>query len=73
MSYIGPLTQELINACIKEMKKKETRHRINKYIIDPVLSEVVSRTYPYAISHAIMQVIIIILLIYIILQLRSTN
>lgn len=71
MSYIGPLTKEIIDTCIKELKKKETKLKINKYLIDPILKEVMFKTYPYALSHVFFQIIIIAMLIYIIFLLKT--
>lgn len=71
MSYIGPLTQDLLNTCINEFKKKDTRDKLTKNIIDPIILEVKKRFYNYYILFIILQFIIICLLIYIINILKN--
>ena len=71
MSYIGPLTQNFINVCAEELKKKETRKKISQYIIDPIFSELTNRFYSYAYLFFVFQIFIVSLLIYIIIFLRS--
>lgn len=68
MSTIGPLTRDIIDACVQEFKKKDTKDKISKYIIDPVVHEVVSRTYSYMFLFILTQLLIIALLIYIVLN-----
>jgi hypothetical protein len=71
MSYIGPVTRDIIDACIKEIKKRENKEKINKYILDPIIEEVLYKSYPYALIHAILQLIIVVLLIYVISKISS--
>ena len=66
MSYIGPLTKDLLDACIKEVKKKETKDKIMKNLIDPVVNEFFQRYSVYISSFFLIHLIMIILLIYII-------
>lgn len=73
MSYIGPLTQELLDLCIKEIKRKETREKISSYILDPIFSEVVNRYYYYAFVYIIIQILIVVLLLYIIFLLKNKS
>jgi len=70
MSYIGPFTQNIINLCIEEFKKKDTKDKISKYIIDPVIIEVYSRLYHYYVLIVVLQIIIIFILLYIIVNKR---
>lgn len=71
MSYIGPLTQELLNTFAREFKKKETKSKITKNIIDPLANEIAHRCYPYMFAHLAIQIAIILLLVYIISILRA--
>lgn len=71
MSYIGPITRDLIDICIKEFKKKENRDKVSIYIIDPVVKEVLKILYPYFGIYLFVQVLTIVLLIYIIFNLRN--
>ena len=71
MSYIGPLTQDLLNSCYKELKKKETKEKIMTNLIDPVVSEFTRRYSGYIRAFAFIHVITIILLIYIIYSIKK--
>ena len=71
MSYIGPLTQELLNTFAREFKKKETKTKITRNIIDPLANEIAQRCYPYMFAHLTIQIAIILLLVYIVMLLRS--
>lgn len=66
MSYIGPLTQDLLEACTKEIKKKETKEKIMKNLIDPLVNEFFKRYSMYVTCFMFIHIITIILLIYII-------
>lgn len=54
-----------------EFKKKSNRDKINKYIIDPIIGEITSKCFPYAVSHVVLQLLIIALLIYVIMLLKK--
>jgi len=71
MSYIGPVTKELLDACSKELKKKEVKEKIMKNLIDPVVSEFFSRYYPYITCFMFIHMIIILLLIFIIYSIKK--
>lgn len=71
--WIGPVTQDIINAVTKELKKKDTRSRIITNIIDPVVIDVVSRYTKYISSFFVIQLVIICLLIYIIYLIKNPN
>lgn len=60
MSYIGPMTQEVLDLFIKEVKKQETREKITRYIIDPIFSEVVNRYYAYAFIFIIYKLLLLL-------------
>ena len=65
MSSIGPFTQEIINTFINEGRKKDTRDKINRYLIDPILQEIRGRFQPYITAFVVVQIIILVLLAYI--------
>lgn len=71
MSYIGPLTQDLLETCSKELKKKETKDKIMKNLIDPIVSEFFKRYSIYILCFMITHIITIVLLIYIIYSIKK--
>lgn len=72
MSYIGPLTNELLNATITEFKRKDNREKISKYIIDPIIYEISVRVTPYLLIAVLIQLVIIGLLVYISMNLPQS-
>lgn len=73
-SIIGPVTDTFINNVIIEVKKKENKEKIMKYIIDPFLSDLSTRYYPYILTLLITMIIIVILLIFIlVINMTSYN
>ena len=66
-SYIGPITDSVIEGIIKELKKKETKEKVMKHIIDPLVRDMSSRYYPYFMMMIIILLIIIILLVSILI------
>ena len=62
-SFVGPVTDSVINNIIKEIKKKENKEKIMKHIIDPLLCDLSSRYYPYLVMIIITLLLIIILLV----------
>jgi len=71
MSYIGPVTKDLIDACSKELKKKETKDKIMKNVLDPIVNEIFRRYSAYISCFMFIHIITIILLIYIIYSLKK--
>lgn len=66
-TFIGPLTDTIINLIVTELKKAETKEKIMTHIIDPLLADISTRYYPYFIMMIIVLIIIIILLISILI------
>ncbi len=66
MSYIGPLTKDILETCAKELKKKENKDKIMKNIIDPIVSEFFRRYSKYIFCYVLIHIIILILLLYIV-------
>lgn len=71
MSSIGPLTEGLLNACLGELKKKETREKISKHVVDPIVGEITSKLWPYFTAHILIQMVIICVLVYIISEIKK--
>ncbi|AYV82061.1 MAG: hypothetical protein Homavirus5_3 [Homavirus sp.] len=70
MSYIGPLTQDLLNTCINVFNKKQNRLKISKQVIHPIILEIKQYFYTYYLLFIMLQFIIICLLIYVITILK---
>jgi len=66
MSYLGPITNDILDQCSKVIKKPETKEKIMKNVIDPIVSEFFSRYYSYLTCFIFIQLIIIVLLVYLI-------
>ena len=67
-SFVGPMTDAVINNMIKEIKKKENKEKIMKHIIDPLLCDLSSRYYPYLVMIIITLLLIVILLVSILIM-----
>lgn len=64
MSYVGPITDAIIDAGINEFKKPSNRIKITKNIIDPIVKEISTKLLPYFATLLILQIIIVGLIIY---------
>jgi len=60
---VGPITHSAIDGIISEIKKKKTKEKIMKNIIDPLLCDLTTRYYPYLITITIILVLIVVLLL----------
>lgn len=63
MSYVGPITKNILDGCINEMKKKHMRDKLSKYIINPIFTQILYEIYPYLLAFGFTHVLIIILLV----------
>ena len=54
----GPITNSVIDGVISEIKKKKTKEKIMKNIVDPLLCDLTTRYYPYLITITIILVLI---------------
>ena len=61
-NFIGPITDNIINSCIEEIKKEKNKKKIMKYIIEPILTDINNRYYPYIMTLVFILIIIITLL-----------
>ena len=71
MSYVGPFLKDILDGCIVEFKKKDTKDKVYKYIVDPIIAEIGSRVSPFAVLFIITQVLIIVLLVYLTILVRN--
>jgi len=61
-TYIGPITDTIINKLSTELQKKTTKDKIVKNILDPILNDIASRYYPHLMGVTITLTIIVVLL-----------
>lgn len=73
-TYIGPMTEALIDTVIKELKKKHNKEKIMKNIIDPLLCDLSTRYYPHFMSMIVILILMVVLLLSIlIIMIASRN
>jgi hypothetical protein len=58
---------EIIDICISEVSKDETKKKINTYIIEPSFTYIFDRLYPYILLTSIIFVLILLMAIIIII------
>jgi hypothetical protein len=64
---------EIIDICISEVSKEETKEKINTYIIEPSFTYIFDRLYPYIILTFIIFILILLMAIIIIILLIHNN
>ena len=64
---------EIIDICISEVSKDETKEKINTYIIEPSFTYIFDRLYPYIILTFIIFILILLMAIIIIIILVRNN
>ena len=62
-TYIGPITDTIIDKLSTELQKKTTKDKIVKNILDPILTDIAGRYYPHLIGVTVTLTIIITLLL----------
>ena len=72
-SYKNAFINEIIDICISEVSKEETKTKINTYIIEPSFTYIFDRLYPYIILTAVIFVLILLMAIIIIIILVRNN
>lgn len=66
-SYIGPIANTVIDGVVKEIRKKKTKEKIMKGIIDPLLCDITTRYYPHLMSIMVVLVVMVLLLVSILI------
>jgi hypothetical protein len=61
---IGPMTNNIIKYCSDQLKNKDTREKISKNIINPLVKEIMLKLLPFILFQLIIQIFIIVILIY---------
>ena len=72
-SLKNSFVNEIIDICILEVSKDETKKKINTYIIEPSFTYIFDRLYPYIILTAIIFLLILLMAIIIIIILVRNN
>ena len=67
LSYIGPITDSVIEGIIRELKRKEVKEKVMRNIVDPLLCDMASRYYPYFMMMIVILLVVIILLVTILI------
>ena len=67
-NYIGTITSNILDGFIKELKKDKIKEKIMSEIINPILTELSKKYYPYLISIGIMMFVLIIMVFYVVLK-----
>jgi len=62
-SIIGPITDNLINSFVDEVKKKKNLDKITKNIVTPILNDIEDRYLPYVLTFATLLMVQIVLLV----------
>ena len=61
-TFMGPITDGIVNDFINEVKKKKNRDKIMKNFIEPILNDINDRYYPHMMTLMVLLALIIILL-----------
>lgn len=72
-SGVGYITDTIINQCIQELNKKETREKVNKNILNPIIEKINRKIYPYFLTFSVLIIIILVLIIIIFFSLILKN
>ena len=62
------LTNQIIDKILEEFKNENTKHKINNYIIDPIIIYIYRKIYPFAIFILLISILILILSLIILTQ-----
>jgi hypothetical protein len=68
-SFKSTFINEIIDICISEISKDDTKNKINTYIIEPSFTYIFDRLYPYLILTLVIFVLILLLAIIIVIML----
>jgi len=67
------LTSDIIDLLVEEISKKEIKEKINTHIVDPSMSTIFERIYPYIIITSVIFILIFFMAITIIYLLIIKN
>lgn len=66
-TYVGPITNGIVCGLIDEFKKKKTKDKLIKNIIDPILCDIAKKYYPHIVTLITVLGLMILLLISILI------
>jgi hypothetical protein len=66
-TFIGPVTDNIVNGILCELKKKKNKDKIMKDLIEPIINDINERYYPHMLILTVLLSIIIILLLFLLL------
>jgi len=72
-SFKNNLVNEIIDICILEVSKDETKKKINTYLIEPSFTYIFDKLYPYIILTFVIFILILLMAIAIIVILIHNN
>lgn len=72
-SYKSSFVNEILDICITEISKDDTKKKINTYLIEPSFTYIFDRLYPYIILTFIIFILILLMAIIIIIILVRNN
>ena len=72
-SFKNNMINEIIDICIMEVSKDDTKKKINTYIIEPSFTYMFDRLYPYIILTSVIFVLLLLMAFIIIVILIHNN
>lgn len=72
-SFKNNMINEIIDICIVEVSKDDTKKKINTYIIEPSFTYMFDRLYPYIILTSVIFVLLLLMAFIIIVILIHNN
>lgn len=62
---IQELTKEVLRKCLDEIKKEENKKKIDEYLVNPLITNISNRLYPYVLGLFTMYILTLVLVIVI--------
>jgi hypothetical protein len=72
-TFKNNMINEIIDICIREVSKDDTKKKINTYIIEPSFTYIFDRLYPYIILTSVIFVLLLLMAFIIIVILIHNN
>lgn len=62
-SKFSKLVSNFIERCIDEIKDKDNKDKINQVVVEPIITEINNKLFPYLLISLVLYVIILLLII----------